>query len=106
MNRQQQIEAFLLEAHRLAVARLKAEPERLRDVATQLARWRARAGSTASDVYWDEWERLIESGVSAIEEGACGDGEHAATLRSMSPMSVLITQSERSVMLRQARVSS
>jgi hypothetical protein len=38
MNRQQQIEEFLLSAHQLALVRLRAQPERLLDVAALLAR--------------------------------------------------------------------
>ncbi|HSV53550.1 MAG TPA: hypothetical protein VLJ57_15650 [Burkholderiaceae bacterium] len=103
MNRQQQIDLFLLDAHRLALARLRAQPERLRDVAALLARWREQAGPTRSDPYWDEWTGLLQEGVEAIEREACGTGDHAAALRSVSPLSVLINQQERSAMLDKAR---
>lgn len=103
MNRQQQLDAFLLEAHKLALSRLRERPELLGDVAGQLARWRAAAGSTRSDGYWDEWGELLDAGVDAIERSACGADEHAAVLRSVSPMSVLISQRERAQLLRDAR---
>jgi len=106
MNRQQQIDEFLLSAHKLALSRLREQPERLRDVAALLARWRQQAGETRSDSYWDEWNRLISQGVDAIEREVCSISDHAAALRNVSPMSVLISQHERSELLRQARQSS
>lgn len=106
MNRQQQIDAFLLEAHRLAVARLRAQPGRLQEAAAQLARWRRQGEATRSDAYWDEWEALIGQGVEAIERSSCGTDDHAALLRSVSPLSALITQQERTELLRRARQPS
>lgn len=103
MNRQQQIDEFLLNAHQLALSRLRAQPERLQEIGALLARWRRQAGETRSDSYWDEWTRLIGEGVDAIEREVCSPGDHAAALRSVSPMSVLISQRERSELLRQAR---
>lgn len=103
MNRQQQIDHFLLEAHQLALARLRAQPQRLKDAAALLARWREQAGETRSDAYWNEWNQLLDAGVDAIEREVCGPGDHAAALRSVSPLSVLISQQERGALLRNAR---
>lgn len=103
MNRQQQIDAFLLEAHRLAVARLRAEPDRIVDVSRTLERWRAQAGATRSDRYWDEWQAMLAAGIDAVEAGVCGLDDHAVALRSVSPVGILITQRERGAMLRAAR---
>ena len=105
MNRQQQIDLFLLSAHKLAVSRLREHPERLQDVAALLSRWRRQAGEARSDVYWDEWNQLIAEGVDAIEREVCSGSDHAAVLRSVSPISVLISQHERGELLRQARQS-
>lgn len=103
MNRQQQIDDFLLQAHRLAVVRLRADPPRLAELVQTLVRWRAQAGATRSDPYWDEWQSLLDAGVDAIELGTCGTDDHAAVLRSVSPVGVLITPVERGEMLRAAR---
>lgn len=103
MNRQQQIEQFLIEAHSLALERLRAEPARLADVAAQLHRWRAVAGESRTDPYWAEWEALIAAGVGAVERAVSVDTDRAAALRSVSPLSVLITQQERAAMLRDVR---
>jgi hypothetical protein len=95
MNRQLQIEKFLLAAHRLALARLRDQPERIEPVRSQLARWREQAGATRADVYWDEWQRLLEADLDELELAVCADHEHGAVLRSVSPMSTLISQTER-----------
>ena len=103
MNRQTQIDAFLLAAHRLALQRLREEPARLHEAAGTLARWRAQAGVTRSDPYWDEWQSLIAAGVERLEAVVCADDEHAAALRNVSPLGSLMTQRERGQLLRAAR---
>ena len=103
MNRQQQIDKFLLAVHRLAVSRLHAEPRRIEPVRAQLARWRAQSGPTRSDLYWDEWQRLLVADLREMERVVCADDEHGALLRSVSPLSPLITQAERAQLLREAR---
>jgi hypothetical protein len=105
MNRQQQIDRFLLAAHCLAVSRLRAEPQRVEPVRAQLARWRAESGPTRSDPYWDEWQRLLAADIREMERVVCADDEHGAALRSVSPLSTLITQAERARLLREARAA-
>jgi len=103
MNRQTQIDAFLLAAHRLALQRLREDPSRLHQAAHTLARWRTRAGATRSDPYWDEWQSLIDAGVDRLEAVVCAEDEHAAALRNVSPLGGLMTQRERGELLRAAR---
>ena len=104
MNRQRQIDLFLLAAHRLAMERLRAEPARIEPVRAQLARWRAQAGRpTRSDSYWDEWQALLSADLEELARVVCADDDHGTLLRSVSPMSTLITQSERSALLRAVR---
>jgi len=105
MNRQQQIEHFLLAAHRLAVARLRAQPLKAEEVKHQLARWRKDAGLARSAVYLDEWETLLDVGLDQLEQVVCGADDHAAVLRSVSPMSILLTQKERAELLRASRAA-
>ena len=105
MNRQQQIEHFLLAAHRVAVARLRSEPGKAEEVRRQLSRWRKEAGLTRSKAYLDEWEALLGSGPDQLERVVCAADEHAAVLRSVSPMSILLTQKERAELLRASRVA-
>jgi hypothetical protein len=104
MNRQLQIDHFVAQAHHLAVQRLREQPARMDEVLAQLLRCRKQAGATRSDAYWDEWESLLRRPVDALAEVICADTDHATVLRSVSPMSVLITQAERARMLSQARL--
>ena len=106
MNRQQQIDHFVGQAHQLAMQRLREQPARVAEVVAQLAHWRTLAGRTRSDTYWDEWGNLLCGSVQALENAVCADTDHAAVLRSVSPMSVLITQAERAQLLDQARRAS
>ena len=102
MNRQQQTERFLVSAHRLALRRLREQPHGVQEAAAMLARC-AQAGPTRVDTYGNAWEVLLEQGVDAIDPIVCAEGEHATVLRSVSPLSVLITQAERCQLLRQGR---
>jgi hypothetical protein len=103
MNRQQQIDYFVAQAHHLAMQRLRERPERLGEVQAQLSRWRTLAGATRSDGYLDEWQGLLSQPLDALENVVCDNTDHATVLRSVSPMSVLITQAERAHLLSQAR---
>ena len=105
MDRQQQIDRFLAAAHRLAMDRLRADPGALDRVKAQLERWRVRNGATRSDRYRDEWAELLTQDVDAIERVVCADDDHSRALRSVSPVSVLLTQRERAQLLRAERRS-
>lgn len=103
MNRQLQIDHFVTQAHQLAVQRLREHPERTGEAKAQLSRWRALSGPTRSDAYWDEWDGLLAGPVDVLALAVCADTDHAAVLRSVSPMSVLITQAERAQLIAQSR---
>lgn len=103
MNRQQQIDHFVAQAHRLAIQRLREQPTRVGEVRVQLAHWRQLAGTTRSDAYWNEWDCLLAGPFDVLADAVCADNDHGALLRSVSPMSVLITQAERAQLLAAAR---
>ena len=103
MNRQQQIDHFVAQAHKLAMQRLREQPGRVYEVRAQLAQWRQLAGPTRSDVYWNEWDSLLAGPLDVLAAVICADSDHAIVLRSVSPMSVLITQAERMQLLTAAR---
>ena len=105
MNRQQQIDRFLLAAHRLAVVRLREEPRRIEQVRALLRKWRLASGVSRSDPYWDEWDALLAAGVDALEGAVCAGSDHAQALRNVSPVSVLLTQRERAQLLQEARAA-
>ena len=103
MDRQRQLELFSLEAHRLGVERLRANPSKLQILIDTLHRWRRQSGPGHSDPYFDAWERLLLEGVDAVEAATCHDNDHAAVMRSTSPFAPLITASERMEMLTRCR---
>lgn len=103
MDRHARIDTFSLAAHRLAVTRLREQPTRLSEALDVLERWRRQAGGTShADPYWNEWECLLRAGVDAVENAACADTSHGATLRSVSPLGRFISVAERGGLLRQA----
>jgi hypothetical protein len=106
MNRQQQIDAFLLAAHELAGQRLKQEPVRIAQATQLLATWRSKAGANRSDALWDEWQSLLAKPVEQLIAAMTARGDHADHLRSVSPMGVLITQAERAKLLQSSRLAA
>ena len=103
MDRQRRTEVFLQAAHRFAMVRLRADPDRIGDVRALLQRWREQSGQTRSDPYWDEWERLLALPLDDFEQVICADDEHATVLRSVSPIGAVISNAERRELLREAR---
>jgi hypothetical protein len=101
----QSIDQFLSAAHRLAFQRLRSQPERKRELTAVLRRWREQRGPTRSDAYFDEWEKLLTLPLDEVENLVCADTEHAAALRSTSPIAPLITAAERDALLKQTRRS-
>lgn len=106
MNRQQQIDAFLLAAHRLAVDRLRAEPHRLDQVRATLARWRQQSPASRSEPYWDRWQELLDQhDIRLLEQTVCAETDQGAALRNVSPIGSLIDPQERAALLRTARAA-
>lgn len=103
MDRQRRLELFSLEAHRLAITRLRADPARVQGIIGTLHRWRRQNGPSRSDPYFDQWESLLLEGIDAVEASICVDTDAAATLRSCSPMGSLITPAERQDLLVESR---
>lgn len=104
MDRQARINVFSLAAHRLAIRRLREQPNHVPEALDVLRRWRQQAdGPTHCNPYWDEWELLLREGVDAVEQAVCVSSDHAATLRSVSPLGRFISVAERTALLRQAR---
>jgi hypothetical protein len=107
MDRQQRINDFSLAAHRLAVARLREQPERIAEALGVLQRWRKQAGGPSHcDAYWNEWDRLLREGADAVEQAVCLSTDRAATLRSVSPLGRFISVVERNALLRQASTTA
>jgi hypothetical protein len=107
MNRQQQIEHFTLAAHRVLLKRIRADPSLLTEALTVIQRWRDVAGCPShSDVYWNEWEQLLQQGPEDVEAAVCVDTDHAAVLRSTSPLGRFLEASERASLLLESRLAA
>ena len=104
MDRQLRIDRFSLAAHRLAVLRLREQPRRLDEARGVIRRWRAQTAQPAHcEPYWEEWDQLLAEGVDAVERVICAPDDHAATLRSVSPLGRFVSPAERYRMLREVQ---
>jgi hypothetical protein len=102
MPTQQQIERFTLVFHQEALKRLARDPA-LRARALQvLDRWEASGLSSSGQPYRDEWRHLLAADQEALFKALCSDAEHAATLRSMSPLGFLLDDAEKAGLRREA----
>lgn len=107
MDRQRQIEEFSLAAHRLVLSRMRTRPASIDDALATLNRWRDHAGGVAHcEPYWREWEKLLRDGFDAVQLAVCARTDHAAVLRSVSPLGRFMTPGERKQLLSEARVFS
>lgn len=103
MPSHQDIDRFTLAFHRRAVARLREDTRLLLRAQATLERWRAQRGPTASDAYFEQWERLLRQGPDAVEQAACAETDAAATLRSVSPLGCVLSPAERVELRRASR---
>ncbi|MDZ4356440.1 MAG: hypothetical protein U1B84_08505 [Variovorax sp.] len=95
MPSQQAIERFTLAFHRQAVVRLREHDELREQALSVIDRWEAGGMSTSSRRYRDEWRSLLRGDPAQLERAICSTSEHAATLRSMSPLGFVLTPAER-----------
>jgi hypothetical protein len=95
MPTQQQIERFTLAFHRVALQRLRGEPELWRQALAVLDRWEATSPSPSGRRYRDLWRQLLTGDLGWLEAAVCVDSEEAATLRGVSPLGFLLGESER-----------
>jgi hypothetical protein len=96
MPSQQWIEQFTLGFHRVALKRLRDQPELISLAENTLTRWEAQGAAKSSQAHRDTWRKLLRSGVAAIEAEVCNESERAALLRSVSPLGFVLSESERS----------
>jgi len=93
MNHQEH-DARSLALHRLAIKRIREQPELLQTAHEIVTRW-MRTVSPNSRGYLETWQYLIEQGVDALEEVACRDDERSTALRQSSPISCTLPLAER-----------
>jgi hypothetical protein len=96
MPTQRQIEQFTLVFHQEALRRLAANPALLDEALNVLDRWEQNGLSSGSATYREEWRRMLDArDLAGLEQTVCGDDDHAATLRGMSPLGFVLPQDER-----------
>ena len=95
MPSQQQINAFTLAFHQVAIKRLDEKPALVELALQTLARWQTQRGSSASDPYMREWQALLHADLRQLQTRVCADDDHAATLRNTSPLGFVLTAAER-----------
>jgi hypothetical protein len=83
MPSQQWIEQFTLGFHRVALKRLRDQPELISLAENTLTRWEAQGAAKSSQAHRDAWRQLLRSGVAAIEA-------------EVSPLGFVLSESERS----------
>jgi hypothetical protein len=99
MRTHQEIDARSLAMHRVVAEKIRRDPSLFDKAKATLARWRA-SGSSPSDPYLDEWERLMERGMDGCLAIAVEDSERANALRQCSPFAGVLTSRERFAFLR------
>lgn len=102
MPTQQQIERFTLAFHRVALQRLRDEPELRRHALEVLDRWDANSPSPSAQRYRARWRQLLSGDLARLEATVCVDNEEAATLRSVSPLGCMLGEPERLRIRREA----
>jgi hypothetical protein len=105
-NRQIQIDRFALLAHQFACQRLREQPARIAEVREVLGRWHDAQPKARSRVLWEQWRELLSGSALHLEQTITARTDKATLLRSVSPMSVLITPNERTQLFQQAREAS
>lgn len=83
-----------LALHKIAVAKVRANPE-LFDKIKHTNTHFGKVYSPSSMTYYREWNKLIETGLGAVLDMALATTEFAATMRSTSPFSGILTEDER-----------
>ena len=95
MPSQQQIHAFTLAFHKVAIKRLGEKPALVERALQTLARWQTQRGPSASDAYMLEWQSMLNADLNQLQRRVCADDDYAATLRNTSPLGFVLTSAER-----------
>lgn len=88
--------------HRLAAARVRANPALFEHVRANLTRWQHDACPQVQP-YVHEWQALAEQGMSACLAAAEEDSPHADALRQASPFAGVLSNAERLAFLKDWR---
>jgi hypothetical protein len=100
MKTHQEIDARSLAMHRLAVRKLREEPERFECIKENLRCWRPETSLRALP-YLEAWEALARQGMEACLVLAVEESERADAMRQSSPFAGVLTDHERFAFLRE-----
>ncbi|QVQ24728.1 hypothetical protein [Achromobacter deleyi] len=92
--------ARTLAMHRLAVEKIRRDPELFEKARRTLARWRTIV-CKSTQPYLVEWEALMNEGMDACLTFALEDSEHAADMRQSSPLVCVLANEERLAFLKE-----
>lgn len=90
----QELDARLLELHRLVAEKIRRDPALLDRVRATITRWRPTMADSSMP-YLEEWDRLLAQGIDACLAVAIEDSERGAALRQSSPFTGILTRQER-----------
>ena len=99
MPSHQQLDDRSLMFHAQVADKLRANPELMRRAQETLRRWRATA-SPRTFTYLDEWERWLNLDLEDCLRHALDTTEHATAMRQSSPLTCLLSNSERFALLK------
>ena len=97
-----QLDARSLALHRLAVEKIRQQPQLMAVVANNLARWRGCV-SARTMPYIDAWQSLLDQGAEHMLSLAIEDSEFATAMRQSTPFAGVLTPQERWKFLREWR---
>ena len=88
------LDARSLAMHRLAVEKIRQQPQLMACVANNLARWRGCV-SARTMPYIDAWQALLDQGEEHVLSLAIEDSEYAAAMRQSTPFAGVLKPQER-----------
>ena len=93
-------ERFSLLLHRELIRAIETDAGVLTRARRNILRWQALHGHAVQA--WDEWLKLLDSGVEAVLKAMLDEGEEGARLRQSSPFAGIISNRRRWELLKQS----
>ncbi|MBV8211080.1 MAG: hypothetical protein JO133_13580 [Burkholderiaceae bacterium] len=90
--------------HRELARAVERDPGVLARARKTILRWQAMHGHSVGA--WDEWLKLLDTGVPAVVQVMLDEGENASRLRQSSPFAGIIPNRRRWELLKQSRDES
>jgi DNA-binding CsgD family transcriptional regulator len=98
-------ERFPYELHVLLAAKLRDQPDRLRDLARKnIQRMRETPRARIAEGWLNRWEELLELSVDEIEQEMLKDTDEGRDMRQISPFAGALDKAERMVAMKKAQL--